>query len=140
MESTPASEAEAVGFLDNGFHFLAGVLRGVGIVALGHDTAGSADLDDVSAVLDVLANFVANRIDSIGDPWFDSVIFRSEQIVVAVTAGDAQSGTAGEDTRAGNVALIDGIAQGDIAIATSADVADGCKASLQRHTGVASAH
>ena len=64
--------AKPVRFLHDRFHFLAGVLRGVGIVAFRHDAAGSADLDHVGAVLDVLAHFVLHGIHAIGDAEFGS--------------------------------------------------------------------
>ena len=43
------------------------VLRGAGLVALGEDAAGGEDLDDVDAVLDLLAHGLPYLFGAVGD-------------------------------------------------------------------------
>ena len=56
--------------------------------------------------------------------------------VVAVAAGDAQRRARGCDARAGEVAVVDGVAQADVGVAVGADVAHGGKAGFQRQARV----
>jgi hypothetical protein len=60
-----------VGVGDDGFHLFEGVLRGLGIVSFGEDAAGGANLDEVGAVLDVLANLLLDGGDAVGDSVAD---------------------------------------------------------------------
>ena len=68
--------AEAVGVGDDGLHLFEGVLAGLRIVALGEDAAGGADLDEVGAVLDVLADLMLDGGDAIGYAFAVDVVTR----------------------------------------------------------------
>ena len=115
MESTPASvaqripcapwacaatfAAQAMRVGDNGLHLFQGVLRGLRIVALGEHAAGGADLDEVGAVLDVLAHLVLHGGDAVGHAVAHGVIADGQQILIAVAAGDADERAADQHVR-----------------------------------------
>jgi hypothetical protein len=64
------------------------------------------------------------------------VIFVGQQIVVAVAAGDAERWPAHEHSRSGDVAGVDGVAQGNVAISFGAHVSHGSETRLQGHPRV----
>ena len=129
-----AAEAMCVG--DDGAQFLLGVLRVLGIVAQRQDAAGGADLDDVSAVLDDLAHLVLHVFDAVSDADLGGMPLVGQQVVVAMSAGNAQRRTAGVDARTGHVARIDGVAQGDVSEFGGTDVADRGEARQQGDAGI----
>ena len=99
--------AQPVGVGDDGLHLFERVLRGLGIVALGEHAAGGADLDEVGAVLDVLAHLVLHGGDAVGHAVAHRVIADGQQVVVAVAAGDADERAADLHVRPGNLAGVD---------------------------------
>ena len=133
-----ASQAMRVGH--DGLHLLQRVLRGLGIVAVRKHAAGGANLDQVGAVLDGLADLVLHAFDAVGHAVGGDVIFEGQQVVVAVPAGDAERRAAHQHARAGNIAGVDGIAQGDVAVALGTDVAHGGEAGLESETRIARAN
>ena len=98
-------------------------LRVLRIIAQREHAAGGANLDDVGAVLDDLAHLVLHVLDSISDTDFGGVPLVGQQVVIAVSAGDAQRRTAGVDAWARNIAGIDGVAQGDVGKLRRAQIA-----------------
>ena len=155
MESTPASRgpedalrsvgvggdlaAEAVRVGDDGLHLFEGVLAGLGVVAFGEDAAGGADLDEVGAVLDVLADLMLDGGDAVGYGLAVDVVLVREKVLVHVAAGDAEGGTADLHVRAGDVAGVDLVAEGDVGVVVGADVADGGEAGFEGDLGVLNA-
>src|SRR5581483_4171150 len=97
---------------------------------------GGADLDHVGAVLDDFAHLVLHRLDAVGHALGLMVILEGQQVVVAVSAGDAHRRAAHQHTRAGQRAFVDYVTQGDVGIAAGANVADGGEPGLQRGAGV----
>jgi hypothetical protein len=117
MESTPASLAQRIPFER--------VLGCLGIVTFGENAAGSTDLDEVGAVFDVLANLVLDLGNAVGYAVTDVVILDRQEVVVAVTAGDAHCGSADEHVRPGDLSGVDGIAEIDVHESAGTDVANG---------------
>src|SRR5947199_10847349 len=115
--------AQAVRVGNDGLHFLQRVLRGARVVALGEHAAGGADLDDVSAVFDDLADFVLHAFNAVGSAIAFGVILVRQQVVVAMAAGDAERRPAGVNTRAGQHTFVDGITQGNVCIPVGAYIA-----------------
>ena len=130
--------AQAVGVGDDGLHFFQGVLRVLGIVSKGQHAAGGADLDHVSAVLNIFADFVLHGSNAIGNAVVGLVIFEGQQVVVAVSAGDAESRAAGQNPGTGDVSSLDRVAEGDVAESGGADVAYRRESRLQGKAGIAS--
>ncbi len=128
--------AQAVSIGDNGFHFFQCVLRGARIVALRQHAARGAYLDDIGAVLDDLADLMLHRLDAVGHSIRLGVVLKRKQIIVAMTARDAESRTAGIHARTGYQAFVDGVTQRDIREAARADIAHGGEARLQGNAGV----
>ena len=108
--------AEAVRIGDDGLHLFQGELRGVRIVTLGKHSASRANLDDVGAILDDLARLVLHVLNAVGNASFGGVKLVGQQVVVAMSAGDAERRAAYQHARAGHIAGIDGIAQGNIRV------------------------
>ncbi len=102
--------AEAVGVGDDGFHFFDRVLRGAGIVAFGEHAAGGANFDHVRAVLDDLTDFVLHAFHAVGRAVALGVKFVGQQVLVAVSAGDAERRSARDDVRSRQHAFVDGVA------------------------------
>ena len=113
------------------------VLRGLRIVAMRQHSARGADFDQVGAVLDVLAHLVLDRLDAIGHAFALRVVLKRQQIVVAVSARNAQGRPADQHARSRHVAGVNGIAQGNVGKAARAHVADGRKTGFERHPGIA---
>ena len=59
--------AEAVGGIDDGFHFFGAVLGEGGVVAFGKNSAGGHEFDYVGTVFDIFADFLGNSIDAVGN-------------------------------------------------------------------------
>src|SRR5664279_2724268 len=76
--------------------------------------ARRADFYDVSPVLDDLAHFVLHVFDAVGNADLSRVELVRKQVVIAVSAGNTERWTAGIDAGAGNIAGINGIAQGHV--------------------------
>ncbi len=55
-----------------------------------------------------------------------------KQIFIAVPAGDAHRGAGCDDARADDIAIIDGVAQGDVRIIKRAKIAHGGEARFER--------
>ena len=75
--------------------------------------------------------------DAIGHTFVLYVPLKRQQILVAVAARNAQGRAADQHARSGNVAGIDGIAQGDVSEAAGAHVANGRKPGFERDPGIA---
>src|SRR5438132_8554448 len=95
---------------------------------------GHVDLDPVRAVIELLARGLA-RFDRTVDQLRalrHRDLRRVSLQVVAACGGDGARG--GEDARAGNASLIDGLLDADVAVARALglDVADGRESLLQR--------
>ncbi len=118
-----AAEAVCVG--DDGLHLFEGVLAGLRVVALGEDAACGSDLDEVGAVLDVFADLMLDGGDAVGYALAMNVVFEGVKVLVHVAASDAERGAGGLHVRAGNVAGVDLVAEGDVGVVVGADVADG---------------
>ena len=115
IESTPAIDAHRipsapcacaatlrprpVRVSDNRFHFFQRVLRCLRIISMREHAAGRANLDHVRAVLDDLAHFVLDRFDAVSHSAIGGVVFIRQQVVVAMSAGDAQRRTADQHAR-----------------------------------------
>src|SRR5690242_18658977 len=84
------------------------------VVSLGEYATRSTDLNDVGAVLYGLADLVLDGLDAIGHTEGLVVVLRSEKVFVAVPPRDTERGARGTHARAGNIAGLDGIAQGNI--------------------------
>ena len=128
--------AEAVGVGDESLHFFKRELGGIGVVALGEHAAGGADLDEIGTVLDVLPHHVLHSGNAVGYAVADRVVLEWEQILVAVSAGDADERAADLHVRSGDLAGVDGVAQVDIDKVVGAHVADGGEARHQSGAGV----
>ncbi len=72
------------------------------------------------------------RSNAIRHTIADSVIFGGQHVVVAMSAGNTQCRPAHQQPRTGNIARIDGVAQGDIAEIPGSDIADRRKSGQQR--------
>src|SRR5271167_664478 len=131
---------QAMGIGHDGLHLFQGVLRGLRIVASGEHSAGGADLDQIGAVLNVLAHLVLNGGDSVSHSISYSVILVGQQIIVAVPAGDAERRTAHQHSGPGHIAGVDGVAQGDVAVSIRAYVAYGGKSGFERSASVLGAN
>ena len=72
--------------VDDGFHFFERVLRGVDRVALGEHAARCADLDDVRAVLDLIAHGFAPFLRAVRDAIAIVAVFgmQLEPVLIAV--------------------------------------------------------
>src|SRR4029078_10403716 len=102
VRSDFATQAMSVG--DGGLHLFQCVLGGLGVIAFGENSAGSADLDEVGPILDVLANFVLNLGDACGSPVADLVILKGQKVVITMAAGEADCRTTNEHVRPGHLA------------------------------------
>ena len=123
--------------LDDRAHLVFGVLLHAGRVSQRQHAAGRADLDDIGAVFDHVANRIADFVDSIGDARFDPA-FVLEDLgleaigLVAVPAANAERDAGGDDPWSGNPAGVDGVAQRDVAEMRSAHDAYGRESGLER--------
>jgi hypothetical protein len=108
--------AQAVRIGHHGLQFLEAVLAGLRIVALGQHAAGGAHLDQIGAVLDVLAHVLLHGGDAVGDAFGGGMVFGRQEVVVAVAAGDAERRSAHLHVRTRNVARVDVVAQSYIGV------------------------
>ena len=60
-----------MGLIDDGAQLLVGVLLGTGRPGVGHHPARGADLDELGAVLDLVAHRLADLVDTVGDALLD---------------------------------------------------------------------
>src|ERR1035437_495742 len=128
--------AQGVRFGDDGVEFGLGELGGIDVVGEGEDAAGGAGLDDVGAVLDVVAHGLAGLVratdDAVGDAGFAAEDVRGEAGGgVAMPAGGAEGVDGDQHARAGNLAGVDGVAQADIDVIAGPHVAHGGEAGHQ---------
>src|SRR5262245_9738402 len=100
-----STEAMRVG--RDGLKFRLGKLGSLRIVALGKHAASGTDLDEVGAILDVLTHLSLDGFHAIGNSTLGGVILPRKQIVVAMSAGDAEKRAANEHAGTGNVAVVD---------------------------------
>ncbi len=105
MESTPACvgpenslravrvgrnfAAQAMSVGDDGTQLFLRELRCLRIVAQREHTPGGAHLNHIGAVLDDLAHLVLHVLDAVGDAYPSGVPFVGQQVVIAMSAGDA---------------------------------------------------
>src|SRR5260370_36496754 len=82
--------AELVGLFRNGLQLLGSGLRSGGLITLAEHAARSADLDKVGAVLDGFADFGTRGPGAVGDTFGFVVKFGGQEIVVAVSASNAE--------------------------------------------------
>src|SRR5262249_23927684 len=108
-------------------------------VSLRKDAAARADLDEVGAVLDHLADLRPRFPGAVGDTALTKMKLGREEVVVAVAARDAQRGSGNEEPRTRHLAGIDRVAQRDVGKLGGGDVAHGGKSSPQRSVRVGSA-
>src|SRR5262249_22797532 len=92
-------------------HLFEGVLRRLRIVSLRENAASGADLDHVSAVLDVLANLVLDGCDAVGHAVSHLVIADGQKVFVAMAASDAKRRSADLHMRTRDLACFDGVTQ-----------------------------
>ena len=64
------------------------------------------------------------------------MIFEWQQVVVAVSAGDAEGGPLTSMRGPGNLAGVDGVAQSNVGVAAGADVADGGESGFDSDLGI----
>ena len=65
-------EPGPVRFVDDGPQLLVGVLLRAGRAGVRHHAARGADLDDLGAVLDLVADRLAHLADAVGDALLDA--------------------------------------------------------------------
>src|ERR1051326_4689825 len=122
----------------SGFQLFRSKLRSARTIALGEDTTRGKNLDYVNAVFHLGTHYVANLVNAIGD--LEVALFRKhgdaclrrKVIQVAVPAGNRDARPAGYDTRSGNQAFIDGVAQINGQKWKRAHIAHAGKAGFQR--------
>src|SRR5262249_48450185 len=85
--------AQLVRFLGDGLEFLLSILRGAGLIPFGEHSAGSMNLDQIRAILDVFPHFLAHRPGSIRDALASVVELVRKKVIVAMSAGDAERRT-----------------------------------------------
>src|SRR5947208_9282019 len=125
---------------NNGLHLFKRVLRGIWIVAFREHPSGGAHFDQVRSILDYFSRLVLHLLDAISGAVRSRVVLVWKQVVVAVTSGNAQGGSAHQHARSGYIAGINRISQRHIAVSASANIADGCKTRLQRESRVVCAN
>ena len=81
---------QLVRFFDDRLQLFERVLRRARLIALAQDSAGSADLDHIGAVLHGLAYFRSRRPRAVSDAFRAMMKFIGEEIVVAMAARDSQ--------------------------------------------------
>ena len=123
-----------------------GVLPGAGRAGVGHHAARRADLDDLGAVLDLVADGLADLGHAVGDALLDG----QRQDVggeglehggVEVAAGGADGVAGGHDAGAVDPAHVDGLHEGDVeqeptGLHEQPEVAHGREAGPQGAAGV----
>src|SRR5215472_17349584 len=108
-----------VGLIGSRFQFFGRELRRSWVVAFGQNAAGGKDLDHVHPVLHLGADDVANLVHAIGNLEVSflgehaDACLRREIVQVAVTAGDGDARTAGNDSGSWNQPFVDRVAQID---------------------------
>ncbi len=95
-------EAAPVGLVDDGTQLRVGVALRAGGARMGHDTPGSADLDEPRPVLDLVPHGPAHLVDPVGDALLhgerhDAGGQRAEHARVQMTAGRRDRVPRGDD-------------------------------------------
>ena len=103
--------SELVGLIGYGLHLFARVLGRPGLIALRQHAAGSADLDQVSAVFDHFTDLSARRPGSVRDRGIGVMKFRRQQVVIAVSSCNSQRRSRHKHPGALDIASFDSIAQ-----------------------------
>ena len=67
-------QAAPMRFVDDRAEFLVGVVLGSGGAAVRHDPARRADLDELRAVLDLVADCLADLVDAVGEDQVQNII------------------------------------------------------------------
>ena len=107
-------------------------MAGLRIVSLRKHAAGGANLDQIRAVLDVLPHALLHGGDAVCHAFRSGVVFRGQEVIIAVTACDAEWRPAHLHMRAGNVACVDIVAQSHVRVAGRADVAHRGESGFER--------
>ncbi len=134
-------QAERMCFVDDGVEFFLGELRGVNSIGGRENTAGSAHLDHVGSVLVVEADGVASLFGTVDDA-FAGTSFVAEDaravaaLMIAVSAGSAESVDSNQHAWARDIAAGDGVAQTNIEIIGGTDIADSGDAGHEGNAGV----
>ncbi len=116
----------------DGLHLLQGVLRRLRIVTLRQHAPRRANLDQVGAVLDVVANHVLHCRNPVRHTLALHVILLRQQVLIHVAAGNSQRRPGHQHVWPGNVSCVDLVAQRDIREAVCANVAYGRETRVQR--------
>src|SRR5439155_4015161 len=103
---------------------------------LRQNASGGADLDNVRTILDDLADLVLYVLNPVSHAFVGGVVFERKKIIVAMSAGDTERGTAYQHARSGHIAGVDGVAQSDVAVAPRPHVPNRGEASFQRDPGI----
>ena len=113
------AQAVAVGLVDDGVQLLVGVLLAPGGGAERHDAARRRDLDQLGAVLDLVAHGLAHLGHAVGDALLDALghdpgrqPLEHGRIEVAAGRGDGVAGR--EDARAREPAVVDRLHEVDV--------------------------
>ena len=128
---------------------LVGVLLGAGRTGVRHHAARGAHLDQLGAVLDLVADRLAHLVDAVGDALLDGErqdagAERLEHRGVEVAAGRRDGVPGRDDARAVDPAEVDRLLEGDVeqqaaGLHEQAEVADGREAGPQGAAGVGDA-
>ena len=121
-------DAGALGGLDGEFHFVE--RKGGARAGAGAPAVVAVELDPIGAVADLVADDAGQAVDAVGlfgalrDAPFEGESFGR------VTAGGDDGAGGGEDSRAGDDALVDGLLEFDVGVggALGAEIADGGEA------------
>ncbi len=129
--------APHVGFVDQRLHLLQRILRCAHRPLFRQNPGGGDHLDHICSVLDVEPHLLADLIDAVGDAGeVVELQIRGEPGYVGVAAGRADGQTGHLQSRANDLAGIDGLAQGDVDEFDGADVAAGGETGHQGAAGV----
>src|SRR6185312_371639 len=104
------------------------------------NTARGANLDQIGAVFDDLAHLVLNLLDAVGNAIGGRVILERQEVVVTMSAGNAQGRAADQHAWTRHISRIDGIAQSNVRVSVGGYIANGGEAGIQRHPRIASAN
>ena len=133
---------EGVRLADDGAQLLVGELPRPQIVARRQHAAGCGDLDQVGAVLDLVADGGAALVRGIADSRLDAAAARDREVGaegvqgVGVPAGDGDDLARGQDARAFDQPEVDGAAQRHARAVRVAHVAHGREPGAQRREGI----
>src|SRR5262249_28506366 len=94
------------------------------IVALGKDSAGSAELDYIRSVLDGFADLLHYGLDTVCGAFRCEVKFKRQKIAIAMASRDSKWGARNLHARTDDITGIDSVAKRDIGITFSSKVAN----------------